>query len=1032
MMSFLSKLRDRRQKLLDGFRANPDYRQDILDDIYPDRAHFIYELLQNAEDVRAREVSFTLSAKRLCFEHDGRPFNKRDVEAITTVGGGTKKDDDDTIGRFGIGFKSVFVYSKTPRIWSPTIAFEISHRVLPSELPPNPSLGKYTRFEFPFNSSKKSKSDAYSEVKAGLEDVSGKTLLFLSDIESIDWRIVGEKKVRLLRITHDSHHVEILKETDGHATESLHFLRFTEPVKELEKQYAAIAFELRPLPENQSSSTDSALARRFRIVPAEPGRVAVYFDAAKETSGLRFHLHAPFVPELSRSSVKDTPANEPLFQQLAELTANSLFNILECGLLDRDFLAVLPNNKDDLPDRYTSIRDAVISAMNEKPLTPTHAKSHAPAKQLLQARAVLKNLLRDEDLSAVIDIDITDPAWAVAPTQKNSDVDRFLDSLDITEWQTKQFLGVLKKGLSTRFFSIYSSNWGLKEADANLLEWLGSKSEEWHQALYELLYEHAEYLPEDLRIVRLSNGAYGVAERCYFSPGKRVEDLGIPYVAKGTYSSGASKDGPSRAKKFLQHIGVKEVGKRERVKAILKQRYSNESERPDWETHEADLRRFIALVDSDKNAAGLFKKHCVFKRADRTWDRPSKVYLDKPHLDTGLRAYYEALGDKAKRAALSERYTNLQNPSEFVNFARLCGVSVQLDIKEVECERNQKWNYLSGAEGFRFTEYGQDQDFVIPKLFALLRNPTVGLSRLVWGTLCNEPQREDYLEACFKWNRSHPPRYADSQLVQQLKRRAWIPQKNGSFVQPQAASAELLPQGFPFDPGWPWIKAIGFGEANLRRVEKRRKNLEKAQELGFENKDALDDAREFAKLPPGVRRDFLAQQKPPAELPEQVSRNPKRRFEQVRTQASGAPGRDTEIRSRSVSKNRDAVVQEAKPYLRQQYTNDDRIMICQACQNELPFKWPDKDEYYFEAVEFLSGPQLKKRHYQNHLALCPNHAAMYKHANGSKEEMKKLFMSTEGKELEVTLADKPVALYFTGTHQSDLKAIIEAENLPVA
>ena len=131
LSKFLSELRDRRQKLLDGFRANPDYKQDILDDIYPDRAHFIYELLQNAEDVGAREVSFTLSAKRLCFEHDGSPFNKRDVEAITTVGGGTKKDDDDAIGRFGIGFKSVFVYSKTPRIWSPTIAFEISHRVPP-------------------------------------------------------------------------------------------------------------------------------------------------------------------------------------------------------------------------------------------------------------------------------------------------------------------------------------------------------------------------------------------------------------------------------------------------------------------------------------------------------------------------------------------------------------------------------------------------------------------------------------------------------------------------------------------------------------------------------------------------------------------------------------------------------------------------------------------------------------------------------------------------------------------------------------
>lgn len=1023
LSKFLSELRDRRQKLLDGFRANPDYRQDILDDIYPDRAHFIYELLQNAEDVGAREVSFTLSAKRLCFEHDGRPFNKRDVEAITTVGGGTKKDDDDAIGRFGIGFKSVFVYSKTPRIWSPTIAFEISHRVLPSELPPNPSLGKHTRFEFPFNSSKKSKSDAYSEVNAGLEDVSGKTLLFLSDIKSIDWRIVGGKKVRLLRKTHDPHHVEILKETDSHATESLHFLRFTEPVKELEKQYAAIAFELRPLPENQSSSTDSALARRFRIVPAEPGRVAVYFDAAKETSGLRLHLHAPFVPELSRSSVKDTPANEPLFQQLAELTANSLFNILEFGLLDRDFLAVLPNNKDDLPNRYTSIRDAVISAMNERPLTPTHAKSHAPAKRLLQARAGLKSLLTDEDLGTVIDIDMTDPAWAVTATKKNNEVDRFLASLDITEWETEQFVGVLKRGLNT------GPSWLPRKPDAKLVGWLSGKSEDWHRALYELLHEQLdEDRGKDLSIVRLSNGGYRIPTECYFPPGKIGEELELPYVAKGTYSSGNGKDDSTQARKFLKKIGVRQVGKHDRVKAILKKRYSKESERPDWTTHEADLRSFVSLVDSDKSAIYLFKEHYIFERADSTWGRPSEAYLDKPHLDTGMSAYYEALGDKAKRVALSERYTNLHNPAEFVNFAKSCGASTRLEINMVQCKSNREWKYLSEAKGYRFTVYGQDQDFVIPELPVLLGNPTEDLSRLVWRTLCRESQNKKYLKARFRKNARYPALYADSQLVQLLQRCTWIPQTNGGFASPDKASAELLPEGFQFDPRWPWIKAIGFGEEKVQRVEERPRNLEKAQELGFEDKEGLDDGLEFAKLSPEIRRAFLARHNRSAELPQRSPRNPKRRAEKVRTEAQDAPGREKVNRRRSVSKHRDAVVQEARPYLRQQYTNDDRIMICQACREALPFKLPDKNEYYFEAVEFLSESQLEKRHYQNYLALCPNHAAMYQHANESKEEMKRLFMSTEGNELEITLATKRITLYFTGTHQSDLKAVIEAEN----
>ena len=38
---------------------------------YPDPAHFIYELLQNAEDMEATEVSFKLFPDKLIFEHNG-------------------------------------------------------------------------------------------------------------------------------------------------------------------------------------------------------------------------------------------------------------------------------------------------------------------------------------------------------------------------------------------------------------------------------------------------------------------------------------------------------------------------------------------------------------------------------------------------------------------------------------------------------------------------------------------------------------------------------------------------------------------------------------------------------------------------------------------------------------------------------------------------------------------------------------------------------------------------------------------------
>ena len=126
-----------------------------------------------------------------------------------------------------------------------------------------------------------------------------------------------------------------------------------------------------------------------------------------------------------------------------------------------------------------------------------------------------------------------------------------------------------------------------------------------------------------------------------------------------------------------------------------------------------------------------------------------------------------------------------------------------------------------------------------------------------------------------------------------------------------------------------------------------------------------------------------------------------------------------------MSVSRDTTKREkTDPYLQDQYTNADGVTICQACKDRLPFRLAD-GSYYFEAVEYL--PDLKKHHHQNYLALCPNHAAMFMHANASKDEMKDRFLALGSSELELTLADQPVAVYFTDTHLADLRVVIEVD-----
>ena len=53
--------------------------------LYPDTAHFIYELLQNAEDVQATEIMFRLTPEKLIAEHNGQPFTEENIENITSI-----------------------------------------------------------------------------------------------------------------------------------------------------------------------------------------------------------------------------------------------------------------------------------------------------------------------------------------------------------------------------------------------------------------------------------------------------------------------------------------------------------------------------------------------------------------------------------------------------------------------------------------------------------------------------------------------------------------------------------------------------------------------------------------------------------------------------------------------------------------------------------------------------------------------------------------------------------------------------------
>lgn len=86
--------------------------------MYSSKQRMIFELLQNADDAPGKEkVEFHIDTNGDYFfvMHDGAPFSKDDVDAITSAAESTKRKDKKKTGYKGIGFKSVFTDSS--EVW---------------------------------------------------------------------------------------------------------------------------------------------------------------------------------------------------------------------------------------------------------------------------------------------------------------------------------------------------------------------------------------------------------------------------------------------------------------------------------------------------------------------------------------------------------------------------------------------------------------------------------------------------------------------------------------------------------------------------------------------------------------------------------------------------------------------------------------------------------------------------------------------------------------------------------------------------
>jgi len=970
----------------------------LLVRLYAERTHFILELLQNAEDAGATRVRFDLRADCLEVWHDGRPFDDDDVRGVCDVGKGTKKDDLTQIGKFGIGFKSVYAFTLRPEIHCGGEHFAIEKYTHPHGVDPITVPSPWTTlFILPFNRGDIVPDVAHGEIEQGLSKLNPGAMLFLRHIVEIEWSAAGVLGRRYTR--HEisqgaARRISVTSDISGIGIPTGTWLIFDAPVLAEDSSDALrveVAFNL-----VSAKSTD-------KISVADAATLSVFFPTATRT-GLGFTIQGPYRTTPARDNV---PAfdlwNQKLVNETATLVVAALGHLREMKLLTVDALLTLPLRTSDFPEdgMFRPIFEAVKEALATQDLIPTDSGEFVCGAQAQIARGPGITEIFSNGAPAAVERSAKRLGWVsrvITETHMVELYTYFRKVLQIEEITPETIV----RQLDGRFLEKQPDDW-LKQ----FYGFLEARDSLWRKTPW------PEGPARSVPIIRLENGTHVLPFRkdgspaVYLTAPSGVGD--IPVVRREVID-----DKPSS--QFLEKLGLCPFDTIAMLREIVLPKYHINPPDVSREQNLDDLRcigrvlsetkndeKLRAILNDVKNTPLVYASNASPPRQAR-YVKPGQVYFASDELDMYL-------GGNPKGWFLDNGY-----PEDLVETFLQLGVSRTIRVLHSAGKPDYQ-GYVSLGDHRRGVK-GFDPEVDIDGLRYAVEHPNVERSRYVWNRIAvpNANQVQGVVETSSRVDFMHKtpcPKY--SAMGNALANSAWLP-SGSSFVKPTALTMEDLPDDFERD------------ETLCRQLDMKVDEVAKLLQKHDIPAETFTIAKQIAGDPELYRRFLTLSDAKSAkpEFPTRPTPDQDRRAKHVRQDAETAPPKEYDQRLRSVRTSEP--VQDPTTWLRELYMNPSEQMICQICEQEMPFKKRD-GEYYFEAVEALDT--LPKEQHQNHLALCPLCAAKYKEFVKRDEDAlqrcQTLIIAADGDVVAIQLGGEDATLRFVASHLLDLKTLLGGE-----
>jgi hypothetical protein len=769
--------------------------------MYADTAHFVFEILQNADDAGATEVVFAVSDDRLIIEHNGNPFTSDDVKAISYFGKG--KTDITKIGHFGLGFKSVFAYTASPRIHSGNESFEITDLYTLRAVPLPADLERNrTRFVLPFDHETsrpayieagrlKKGTTARKEIAAKLAKLGPETLLFTRNLAEIRWEADG-KPGHYLReerpLAGGGRELFIVTA----AGEESCFLVFEQPVDTGGSETSPtgrlvqIAYRL-----------TKRLSDEGAISPVVGAKLFVFFQTDKEThTGLIFQ--APYRTTPARDNVpEDDEFNRQLVQQSADLLVESVQQLKKLKLLSLEALSALPLDFERFAEGsfFYPVHAAVRDALQRLPLLPTSTGGFVSARQAKMARgAELTKVFDTEQLETLFGIEGVrwlNPALTSAryPALYQLLVGRRRSQpgyFQKAEWASEPLavdMEVSAESMASRLTAGF----------------LKAQSDEWLMRFMSYVAKSSIYAFHSIPIVRLESGEHVVPKgkdgqpNAYLPPQDgSVELNGLPMVKASLLTKQDVVD-------FLQDdldLGPPDLADFALTKILPKYRKAEkEVSVARWKK---DFRIVVSGLATDSNekkgrlleairATAFLIGVLSSNRTDLKLVKPSQLYLSSPEVDeyfAGDETFYITPSDFYEQGA----------PEALVSMGVARTPRVARRTKDYRGHVSiTSWHgwHKRGLDGF-------DPEWAIEGLAGALQNPTPVRSKLIWRLLLADSSCiRGVVESSTRQSFENPTREeVISATGRLLMETPWILGDGDAFVRPCDIALDELPPGF--------------------------------------------------------------------------------------------------------------------------------------------------------------------------------------------------------------------------------------------